>query len=177
MLFREIDNLMINDYLSLSTLTGFNKSVEHLRVVTGIIKSMKEGKNLADIVMKLEDERQINKAQIGPILNSVLIERSNYANLSLNLPIRFSDFKGISKTTLDWKDLDIILAYHHPQQGVTLINPKNNDHWERVQDVYDEELMVIYVKSRKKDNKQGKKAARVLAQIFNGSLKASEATL
>ncbi len=166
---------MINAYLSLSTRSGFNNSVEHFRVVTDITGRMKKGENLADIVEDLESK--LSKSQIGPILNSLVVERLDYTAISLNLPVNFSDFEAICEAVSVWKNIDIVLAYHHPQLGITLINPKKIEHWKNVQDVSVEELMVIYVKSKNNNSEEGEKAAQMLKQIFMGVLSPDEARL
>lgn len=143
---------MINDYASLSSRAGFNKSLGHFRLVTSIVGQLDQGKNLADIVDDLEKKKGLEKSQITPLLNAVIVDRMNYQSASLNLLTDTTDFGGIADETNKWNRVDIILAYHHPQLGVTLINPKEKASWGAVQEFDREELVVCYVKGiREKD--------------------------
>ncbi|MDH5752435.1 MAG: hypothetical protein OEZ59_08470 [Deltaproteobacteria bacterium] len=135
---------MINDYLSLSSREGFNKSLGHFRLVTGIVKRIGGGENLADIIDSLEREKNVSKAQIGPILNAVITDRMKYQTLSLNLPSDVQEFEKVVDETEKWNRLDLILAYHHPQLGVSLINPKHKGQWESIRELDQNELLVIY---------------------------------
>lgn len=116
---------MINDYLSLSTRSGFNKSLLHFRMVTGIVKRLGSGENLADIVDNLEKNKGVEKSQIGPILNAIVMDRLNYRSRSFNLPVDVEGFDEICNELQGWNRLDIVMAYHHPQLGINLLNPKD----------------------------------------------------
>jgi hypothetical protein len=138
---------MINDYMSLSTRRGFNKSLGHFRLVTGIVQQMNEGQNLAEIVDELEKAKEVEKSQIGPILNAIVVDRMGYSTLSFNLPQDTSKFEDVWAETQRWGKLDIIVAYHHPQLGVSLLNPKQKSHWEAIREFNREELVVLYLKA------------------------------
>ena len=66
---------MINDYASLSTRAGFNKSLSHFRMVTGIVEQLGKGLNLAEIIDELEKNKGLVKSQITPILNPLFSAR------------------------------------------------------------------------------------------------------
>ena len=138
---------MINDYLSLSTRAGFNKSLSHFRMVSGIVDQLDKGGNLADIIDKLEKNKKVEKAQIGPILNAIVIDRLGYSHLSFNLTVGLHEFEGICEKIKDWNRLEIVVAYHHPQLGVNLINPKIIGHWEAIRELDRDELVVLYVQA------------------------------
>jgi hypothetical protein len=138
---------MINDYMSLSTRRGFNKSLGHFRLVTGIVQQMNDGTNLAEIVDELEKNKELEKSQIGPILNAIVVDRMGYRTLSLNLPEDMAGFEDIWAETQRWGKMDVIVAYHHPQLGISLINPKQKSHWEAIREFNREELLVIYMKA------------------------------
>jgi hypothetical protein len=139
---------MINDYLSLSTRAGFNKSLAHFRMVTDIVQRMNRGENLAEIIDALEKEKGVEKSQIAPILNAVVIDRMSYASRSFNLPFNVQEFGAICAELQKWNRLDLVIAYHHPQLGISLINPKLQAHWETMRELAGDELVVLYVKAR-----------------------------
>ena len=144
---------MINDYLSLSTRAGFNKSLSHFRMVSGIVDQLDKGANLADIIDKLEKSKKVEKAQIGPILNAIVIDRLGYSHLSFNLPVGLDEFEGICKNLGGWNRLEVIVAYHHPQLGVNLINPKEATHWEAIRELDRDELVVLYVQAIQEEDR------------------------
>lgn len=144
---------MINDYLSLSTRAGFNKSLSHFRMVSGIVDHLDKGENLADIIDKLEKSKKVEKAQIGPILNAIVIDRLAYSHLSFNLPVGLNEFEKICENLQGWNRLEVIVAYHHPQLGVNLINPKQIGHWEAIRELDRDELVVLYVQAIQEEDR------------------------
>ncbi len=161
---------MINDYASLSTRAGFNKSLGHFRMVTTILPLVENGANLADVVDELEKTGVVEKSQIAPILNALVIERMNYNTLSFNLAVDSQDFETIRKETAEWNRFDILLVYHHPQLGISLINPKQNSQWETIQDLNREELVVCYIKGvREEDRALEHDALESLRELLNGN--------
>jgi len=145
---------MINDYASLSTRAGFNKSLTHFRMVTGIVEQLGKGVNLAEIIDDLEKKRGVEKSQITPILNAVMMNRMDYSAMSFNLSNDSQEFDPIREETAKWNKFDIIVAYHHPQLGISLINPKIGDQWESIQELNREELVVCYLKARRDQDRQ-----------------------
>jgi hypothetical protein len=133
--------------MSLSTRRGFNKSLGHFRLVTSIVQQMNGGSNLAEIVDDLEKKKEVEKSQIGPILNAIVIDRMDYRTLSFNMPSDNGAFDGVCAETQRWGKLDVIVAYHHPQLGISLVNPKLKSHWESIREINREELIVLYMKA------------------------------
>jgi hypothetical protein len=144
---------MFNDYAALSNRRGFNKSLAHFRLVTAILDPLGKGKNLADLVDELEKSKQLEKAQIGPILNALIVERMRYATLSFNMPADRKDFEPVWKETEKWNRFDMVVAYHHPQLGITLVNPKRQAQWEAAQDLSRQELVVLYLKAMRDEDR------------------------
>lgn len=144
---------MINDYLSLSTRAGFNKSLGHFRMVSDIVKRLNKQENLADIVDSLEKESAVEKAQIGPILNAIAIDRMESQTRSFNLHKDIKDFGRIQSELENWNRFDIVLAYHHPQLGISLINPKDSSSWEAIRELNRDELVVCYMRAYEEADK------------------------
>ncbi|MBI3994070.1 MAG: hypothetical protein HY342_12420 [Candidatus Lambdaproteobacteria bacterium] len=160
---------MINEYMSLSTRAGFNKSLGHFRLVTGIVQQLASGANLADVVDDLEKQKGVEKSQIGPILNAIIRDRMGYSALSFNLPDDFTDFAKVTDTVQNWNLVDTVIAYHHPQLGITLVNPKELAQWEALQDISGEELVVVYAKAvREADKALEPRALDALRNLLTG---------
>ena len=138
---------MLNDYISLSTRSGFNKSLNHFRIVTEVLNLIREGVNTADVVEELERETMIRKEQILPVLNSILVEKFFYRTISFNLTRHIKDADQLYSILSKWNKFDTVIAYHHPQLGISLINPQNKTHWENIGGFTREELVVIYVRA------------------------------
>ncbi len=160
---------MINDYMSLSSRKGFNKSLGHFRLVTGIVQQMGDGVNLADIVDELEKTKEVDKSQIGPILNAIVVDRDGYVSTSFNMTLDLQDFERMHAELEKWNRLQVIIGYHHPQLGITLINPKQRSHWESVREMNREELVVVYVKAvDDEDRKLEQTALEQVRNLFHG---------
>jgi len=156
---------MINDYMSLSSRKGFNKSLGHFRLVTGIVQQLGAGANLAEVVDELEKAKEVEKSQIGPILNAIVIDRESYKSISFNLPNDINAFDKMVGELEAWNRLQIVVAYHHPQLGITLLNPKLKSHWESVRELNRDELVVVYLKAMDAQDQPLEKPA--LEQIKN----------
>ncbi|MGK0288802.1 MAG: hypothetical protein ACI86H_000223 [bacterium] len=167
---------MLNEYMGLSTRAGFNRSLGHFRVVSETLSMLKDGINLSDIVEELENEKLIRKVQVPALLNSVLVEKFEYSTISFNLKRYVPDYKEISQIVKNWNNFDITIAYHHPQLGITLINPQNDEHWKVAGDFGAEELVVIYTRAfhKKDETKEGRLLVN-LKDIFEGTTTASPA--
>ena len=160
---------MISDYVSLSTRAGFNKSLSHFRLVSSLVDQIDRGKNLADVIDELEKEKGVEKQQIGPILNAVVMDRLSYRTMSVNLPRDTQEFDGIQNEVKNWNRFDIILAYHHPQLGISLINPKTHTQFEAIQELNRDELMVTYIKGkREKDAELEPAALEAIRELLLG---------
>lgn len=140
---------MLSEYFSLSTRSGYNKSLDHFRVMTEVLKMIQEGYNLADVVSELESLKMIRKEQVAPILNSILVEKYGYSTISFNLSRHIRNVEDVYSIVQKWNKFDTVIAYHHPQLGITLINPANKQHWEDARDLTKEELLVVYARAAK----------------------------
>ncbi len=167
---------MINDYMSLSSRQGFNKSLSHFRLVTGIVQELNGGRNMAEVVDDLEKTKEMEKAQIGPVLNAVLVDRMGYKSLSFNQPEDTQDFSKIHSEMDKWGRLDVVVAYHHPQLGLSLINPKLKSHWDSIREFNRDELVVVYLKAQDEaDQALEEPGLQAVWELFHGRVPASAA--
>jgi hypothetical protein len=134
------------EFEGLSSRTGFNRSLRHFKLVTEIVDSFESYRNLADILADLLDEKQLEPMQINPVVNALLVGHPKYTYISRSCNLRESrkDFSAISKEVSRWLAVDILISYHHPDLGLTVINPKNERHWETVSELRKNELIIIY---------------------------------
>jgi hypothetical protein len=136
----------VYEYVGLSTRDGFNRSLRHFLAVNDILADFEDRQNLADRLNSLLDDQSIQANQIGPVLNALLVghPKYNYQSRSYNLTRNIEDFDPIVSEVGKWDAVDLVLAYYHPDLGLTLINPKNKQHWESVQTLRKNELLTIY---------------------------------
>ncbi len=160
------------EYEGLSTRDGFNRSLRHFKAVSEVIKEFEGQRNLADLLNEMLGEKQLEFNQIDPIVHALLVGHPKYvyASCSLNLPETITDFKPLVEETSRWNAVDIVLAYHHPDLGLTLINPKNEAHWTAAQTLKKNELITIYAGAFAAGGKDGliKEAAERMADLLKG---------
>jgi hypothetical protein len=134
------------EFEGLSSRTGFNRSLRHFKLVTEIVDGFESYRNLADILAELLDEKRLGPTQINPVVNALLVGHPKYTYISRSCNLRESrkDFSAVSKEVSRWLAVDILISYHHPDLGLTVINPKNERQWETVSELRKNELVIIY---------------------------------
>jgi len=144
---------METTFYSLASKSNFNKALRHFTRVTDIVDEIESDRNLADIVNELLDSDELVPDQILPIVGSVIRDKYNYSYDSYNIPSLLSDFNLIAEETSKWTAIDIVLVYYNPRGKTVLINPKNIDHFETVRELAADQLIVIYAKYLKEEEK------------------------
>jgi len=136
---------MENSLNLLARRSGFNAALRHFKLTNEYVRRLGSGANLADLLNADLDEGRIQRHQILPIINAVLVEKYGYAFRSYNLRSEVADAKQIAETVAQWTALDMVLLYHHPQAGVFVIEPTVADNWEEPLPLAKDELVVVYV--------------------------------
>lgn len=160
---------MSTEVLNIKSFEDYELLGKQFSIITNTQKLLREGKNLADIIWDVEHADDISKKQIPSIVHTLLIEKLNYSCLSFNLSATPAEWSVIHKTMADWNQFDTVIAYYHPQLDISLINPSNAGHWERIESFSPYELVVIYAKAREigKETMAGQYLADVKA-LCNG---------
>ena len=166
-------------YEKLSSREGFNSSLLHFKAVSAMLGDFENQANLADLVQGMIDEKKIESVQIDAIVHALLVDKYGYAYRSINLPANLTDFSNITEEVKKWKAVDTVIAYRHPELGLTVINPKNEDHWAGINLIKKDELAVIYVGAFNKeiDDKTAKTALDTLETLLEGKSKKTPASL
>jgi hypothetical protein len=138
--------MAVYEFVGLSTREGFNRSLRHFQLVNEILPEFEGRTNLADILNGMLDAKRLEPQQIAPILNALLVghKKYSYVSRSHNLAANVEKFDSIVAEVSKWNGVDLVLAYYHPDLGLTLINPKNLHHWESAQGLRKNELLTIY---------------------------------
>lgn len=134
------------EFAGLSTREGFNRSLRHFKIVGEILGSFEARRNLADLLSELQDEKRMDSNQIAPVVNALFVghPKYRYVSRSHNLVRNVEDFSPILSAAGKWTAVDMVIAYYHPDLGLTLINPKNSQHWETAGSLKRNELLTIY---------------------------------
>jgi len=156
----------------LSTRNGFNIALKHFKIVNAFIRELEQYANLADLINDSINTNTIKKYQFKSILNVILNDKLNYQNLSFNITsLTKKPLKEIANIVNEWNMFDFVIVYYHPQLGIVLINPKNEDSWDTVTGgMKENELIVIYVGcfGKEIDNDLALKAANSLKNLIEG---------
>jgi hypothetical protein len=160
---------METTFYSLATKNKFNKGLNHFFAVNEVVEEIGAGDNIADIIGKRLDGDDLARDQILPIVGSVIKEKFNYSFDSFNIPATVTDFNKIIDETSKWTAVDILMVYYNPNGEVFLINPKNPAHWGKAGDLTSDQLVVIYAKYLKSENKKiSDEAIKAIEEMIAG---------
>jgi hypothetical protein len=160
----------------LSTRSGFNSAVRQIQKTIGIAGEVNSG-NLGDILYELGDE-EISGERVGLLLRMLLVDKLGYFTVSSNLASVVDDPAGLAPEFQKWKGVDLIAAYHHPELGLLIANPKSPEELAGFGQLRKRELLVIYAgKQGKGSDESCKQAAELALRIFEGATVKTPAAL
>lgn len=161
---------MESAFYSLATKSNFNKALNHFFKVNEIVDYLDSKRNLADVINADLDQNEILTDQILPIVGAVIRDKYQYSYDSYNVHDKVTDFAKIAEETVKWTALDILIVYYTPAGEITLVNPKNPAHWERVRELAKDQAMVIYARHLKdeKDSKIEHEAIAAIQEMISG---------
>ncbi|GHV84665.1 hypothetical protein AGMMS50230_02730 [Spirochaetia bacterium] len=161
---KELTNLEI-----LSTRSGFNSAVRHIKRTIGIMEEAGGRANLADLLYALDDE-EMNGDRSALVLRILLVDKLGYKTVSANLHSAASDLSTLAAEFQKWKGVDLIAAYHHPELGLLVANPKIPEELAAFGSLRKRELVVIYAgKGETPADENCQKAAELAISLFEGS--------
>jgi len=146
---------MTNELSFLSTRAGFNTALRHFKIVTRYLGEILKGENLADLINESLDEREIKRYQIKPILNALAVDKFGYCYKSYNIEKDISDKNKIDDiigAVDSWGNIQLIMAYYNPGEGIFVINPKKRSQWEVILPLISDELITIFANTTNKNN-------------------------
>ena len=161
---KELANLEI-----LSTRAGFNSAVRHIKRTIGIMEDAAGKDNLADLLYEIEDE-EMDGSRSALVLNILLVDKMGYKTVSANLNSVVADLSSLAKVFEKWKGIDLIAAYHHPELGLLVANPKIAEELAAFGSLRKRELLVIYAgKGNAPSDGDCEKAAELAIRFFEGA--------
>jgi len=152
----------------LSTRSGFNSAVRHIKKTLEIASDAGAG-NLGDIIYELGDEG-MSGDRIGLLLRMLLVDKLGYIAVSSNLPTVIEDPVRLAKEFEKWKAVDLVAAYHHPELGLLIANPKMVEELAGFGGLRKRELIVVYAGRQGKEIDENCRQAAILAlNMFEGA--------
>ena len=151
----------------LSTRSGFNSAVRHIKK-TMEIASIAGAGNLGDIIYELDDE-EMTDLKAGLLLRMLLIDKFGYRTASTNLSATVDDLGVLAKEFGKWNGVDLVAAYHHPELGLLVANPKTAEELADFGQLRKRELLVVYAGLQGREtNEDCQKAAELALRLFEG---------
>jgi len=151
----------------LSTRSGFNTAVRHIKKTMEVAASA--GANLGDIIYEMDDDA-LTSNRIGLILRMLLVDKLGYKTASTNLSAAVGDLSVLAKEFGKWNGVDLVAAYHHPELGLLIANPKVAEELEGFGQLRKRELMVVYAGLQGKETDDNcQNAAELALTLFEGA--------
>jgi len=159
------DNVNLN---VLSTRSGFNSALRHIKKTMEIASGAGAG-NLGDIIYQLDDD-ELTGGRAGLLLSMLLVDKLGYKTASKNLSSTVSDLGVLAKEFGKWSGVDLVAAYHHPEMGLLVANPKVAEELATFGEIRKHELLVVYAGLQGKETDENcQKAANIALNLFEGS--------
>ena len=151
----------------LSTRSGFNSAVRQIKKTLGIAENAGSS-NLGDQLYELGDE-DLSGERAGLLLRMLLVDKLGYKCVSSNLGSVVSQPSVLAKEFGKWKAVDLIAAYHHPEMGLLVANPKMEEELAGFGQLKKRELLVVYAgKGQSAADEICQKAALLAVDLFEG---------
>jgi len=152
----------------LSTRAGFNSAVRHMTKTIEISGALGNS-NLGDQLHERGDEN-LTGDRSALLLRMLLIDKMGYKTLSSNLQAVVTDIPSLAKEFEKWKGVDLVVAYHHPDLGLIVANPKIAEELASFGMLRKRELLVVYAgKGAKEADESCLKAAELAISLFEGT--------
>jgi hypothetical protein len=101
------------------------------------------GSNLGDLLYEKGDE-DLSGDRAGLLLRMLLSDKLGYKSFSSNLTSTAADVPALAEEFAKWKAVDLVAAYHHPDLGLLVANPKLAEELASFGMIRKRELLVIF---------------------------------
>ncbi len=134
----------MNRFETLSTRSGFNSTVRHIKNSISLLGSLAERSNLGDLLFERLEDPDLKRENITAIVRMILVDKFGYSCVSRNLRGIRENLNEIAAEVNKWDNVDLIVAYHHPDVGLIVANPKKAEQLEAFGSLRKRELAVVY---------------------------------
>ncbi|AFG36274.1 hypothetical protein [Spirochaeta africana] len=136
---------MIGNLDILSRRAGFNTALRHFKAVSGFLKPVSSGANLADLLADALENGVLSEEQVPLVVSALLADKFSYAAVSRNAEVIIEDVDAVIEKLCGWSALQIVVVYEHPEAGSFAINPCRKESWKQALPILRDELVVVYV--------------------------------
>lgn len=133
---------VMNKFEILSTRTGFNAAVRHIKGTVSFVESLSNKENFADLLSTSEEA--IGGDRVSVLLRMLLADKLGYKVSSRNLSGTTENLAGLAEEFSSWNAVDLVVAYNHPDLGLVVANPKNAAQLAAFGTLRKRELAVVY---------------------------------
>jgi hypothetical protein len=152
----------------LATRAGFNSAVRHMNKTIEISGALGSNSNLGDLLYERGDEN-LSGERGALLLRMLLADKLGYKSASCNLQTVAADLPALAAEFEKWKGVDLVAAYHHPDLGLLIANPKIAEELANFGMLRRRELLVVYAgKGGAESDENCRKAAELALAIFQG---------
>jgi hypothetical protein len=152
----------------LSSRLGFNSAVRHMNKTIEISGTLGASANLGDLLYERGDEN-LSGERGALLLRMLLVDKLGYKTVSSNLASVASDIPALAAEFEKWKAVDLVAAYHHPDLGLLIANPKTAEELANFGMLRKRELLVVYAgKAGEAADESCRKAAELAVSLFEG---------
>jgi hypothetical protein len=152
----------------LSNRTGFNSAVRYMNKTIEISGTLGSSVNLGDLLYERGDEN-LSGDRGGLLLRMLLVDKLGYKTVSSNLGTVAGDVPVLASEFEKWKAVDLVVAYHHPDLGLLIANPKIAEELANFGMLRKRELLVVYAgKGSVPADESCQKAAELAVALFEG---------
>jgi hypothetical protein len=153
----------------LATREGFNSAVRQIKKTIGIVDAAGSNNNLGDLLFERGDP-DFSGGRAALLLRMFLVDKLGYKTISTNLSDAAADLSTLAPEFGKWKAVDLVVAYHHPEMGFLVANPKNAEELAGFGQLKKRELLVVYAgKGGAPADEICQKAAELAAALFEGA--------
>jgi hypothetical protein len=152
----------------LSSRAGFNSAVRHMNKTIELSGTLGPEANLGDLLYERGDEN-LSGERGGLLLRMLLVDKLGYKTVSSNLASVAPDIPALAEEFGKWKAVDLVAAYHHPDLGLLIANPKTPEELANFGMLRKRELLVVYAgKGGEAADETCRKAAELAVSLFEG---------
>jgi hypothetical protein len=153
---------------ALSTRTGFNSAVRHIKKTLSIAEGLGDNANLGDLLHELADP-ELTGERTALMLRMLLTDKLGYRTVSSNLASVAEDLPSLAREFARWNGVDLVVSYQHPDLGLLVANPKLEEELAGFGLLRKRELLVVYAgKGSAPADEDCRKAAELAADLFQG---------
>lgn len=157
------------NYEILSTRTGFNAAVRHVKSAVSIAETLTDKRNLADEIQGRLASEGLDAGRVAALLRMLLVDKLGYVSSSRNMEAAADDPSSLAAEIARWNAVDLVLAYHHPDLGLLVANPKSAEQLAALGGLRKREFLVAYAgRFEKPADALCSKAASIVLDLMEG---------